>query len=200
MKTVIFGFSDGSLQFSTSYIYLLSYDCTGDKYSINLVSTLCKLADKTKTAKILDTNDLEDLEKVQNLDTVPKREAHGLVLACNGAFTLTKLLKKLQLNLEAVYIFTDSISQILALDKSPSLFDPPLSRYYSQCNALLFQIGKMTDQRKEDMALFLEQKNYFNPANILSKYNIHQESVEEWMEMRQWFLDLVGSRHILEII
>ena len=114
MRNVIFGFSDGSLQFSTSCIYLLSYDCKGNKYSINLVSTLCKLADKTKSAKILDTNDLEELEKVQSLDTVPKREAHGLVLACNGAFTLTKLLKRLQLNLEAVYILMDSISQILA--------------------------------------------------------------------------------------
>ena len=59
MKNVIFGFSDGSLQFSTSCIYLLSYDCRGNMYSINLVSTLCKLADKTKSAKILDTNDLE---------------------------------------------------------------------------------------------------------------------------------------------
>ena len=63
MKNVIFGFSDGSLQFSTSCIYLLSYDCRGDKYRINLVSTLYKLADKTKSAKILDTNDLEDLRK-----------------------------------------------------------------------------------------------------------------------------------------
>ena len=82
-----------------------------------------------------------------------------------------------------MYIFKDSISQILALDKSPSLFEPPLSRYYSQCNVLLFQIGQITDQRKEEMTHFLEQKNYFNLADILSKYNIHQESVEDWMEM-----------------
>ena len=47
---------------------------------------------------------------------------------------------------------------------------------------MLFQIGQITDQRKEDMALFLDQKNYFNPANILSKYNIHQDTVEDWME------------------
>ena len=91
-------------------------------------------------------------------------------------------MKRLQLNLEAVYIFTDSISQILALDKSPSLFEPPLSRYYSQCNALLFQIGQITDQRKEDMAHFLEQKNYFNPADILSKYNLQQDEVVDWMK------------------
>ena len=117
---------------------------------------------------------------------MPKREAHGLVLACNSAFTLAKLLKKLQLNLDAVYIFTDSISQILALDKSPSLFDAPLNRHYAQCNAILFQIGQITNQRKEEMALFLDQRNYFNPADILSKYNIHQDNVEEWVEKTKW--------------
>ena len=95
VRNVIIGFTDGLAQFSTSCIYLLSYDCKGDRYSINLVSTLCKLADKTKTAKNLNHQDLEDLEKVQRFDSVPKREAHGLALACNGAFTLTKLMKRL---------------------------------------------------------------------------------------------------------
>ena len=32
------------------------------------------------------------------------------------------------------------------------------------------------------MALFLEQKNYFNLADVLSKYKIHQETVVDWME------------------
>ena len=57
VRNVIIGFSDGSAQFSTSCIYLLSYDCKGDRYSINLVSTLCKLADKTNTAKNLNHQD-----------------------------------------------------------------------------------------------------------------------------------------------
>ena len=81
-----------------------------------------------------------------------------------------------------MYIFTDSISQILALDKSPSLFEPPLSRYYSQCNVLLFQIGQITDQRKEEMTHFLEQKHYFNPADLLSKYDLQNDEVVDWME------------------
>ena len=50
IRNVIIGFSDGSAQFSTSCIYLLSYDCTQEKYNISLVSTLCKLAEKTRTA------------------------------------------------------------------------------------------------------------------------------------------------------
>ena len=89
IRNVIMGFSDGSLQFSTSVIYLLSYDCTGNKYNINLVSTLSKLADKPKSASITSQEELENLERFQQYNTVPKLEAHGLVLACNGALTLT---------------------------------------------------------------------------------------------------------------
>ena len=73
------GFLDRSSQFSTSVIYLLSYDCTGNKYNISLVSTLSKLADKPKLAKLTSQGDLERLEKCQQYDTVPKLEAHGLV-------------------------------------------------------------------------------------------------------------------------
>ena len=68
---VIMGFSDGSLQFTTSVIYLLSYDCTGNKYSINLVSTLSKPANKPKSAKIISQKDLERLKKCQKYNTVP---------------------------------------------------------------------------------------------------------------------------------
>ena len=42
IKNVILAFSDGSAQFSTSCVYLLSYDCKGEKYSVTLVSTLSK--------------------------------------------------------------------------------------------------------------------------------------------------------------
>ena len=94
IRNVIFGFSDGSAQFSTSCIYLLSYYCKSDKYIVTLVSTLWKLADKTKSTL--------ELEKNNMFNTVPKREAHGLVLACNGALTLALLLQKLQLNLTEV--------------------------------------------------------------------------------------------------
>ena len=44
------------------------------------------------TAQILEEDNLEELEECQKYDTVPKHESHGLVLACNGAFTLAKLL------------------------------------------------------------------------------------------------------------
>ena len=76
------------------------------------------------------------------------------------------------MNLHAVYIFTDAISTLLALNKSPSLFEPPLKRHYAQCNIILFQIGQITEQKKEEIALFLDQKNFFNPADLLSKFDL----------------------------
>ena len=128
---------------------------------------------------------MEWLEKYRQYDTVPKLEAHGLVLACNGALTLTKLLGKLHLNLHAVYIFTDAISTLLALDRSPSLFEPPLNRQYAQNNVTLFQIGQITGQKKEEIALFLDQKNFFNPADLLSKFDLQLDTVQDWVSKTQ---------------
>ena len=41
----------------------------------------------------------------------------------------------------------------------------------------------MTKQKKEDMVLFLDQRHRFNPADLLSKFNIHHDQVETWIEM-----------------
>ena len=150
IRNVIYGFSDGSSQLSTSCIYLLSYDATSDKYNINIVSTLSKLGSVTK---------LEGEQREFN--SVPKKEAHGLVLACNGAMICANMLKKLKLNHTATYIFTDAISQVIALGKSPSLYKAPFNKYYSQCNTILYDLGQRTNQKKEDMVLFIDQKKYF---------------------------------------
>merc|ERR1712115_344996 len=171
IRNVIYGFSDGSVQLSTSCIYLLSYDATSDKHSINIVSTLSKLGNITK----LEGEQLE-------FDSVPKKEAHGLALACNGAMICADMLKKLKLNHTATYIFTDAISQAIALGKSPALFPPPFNKYYSQCNTILFNLGQRTNQRKEDMVLFIDQKKYLNPADLISKFNIHHNTVEQWIQ------------------
>ena len=124
---IIIAFSDGSAQFSTSAVYLLSMDSNSKKFCINLVSTLCKLAEKSKSKG-------EDIQ----LNTVPKKESHGLFLATNGAMILAQLLTKLKIPLNKVYVFSDAISHIIALRKTPSLYQAPFNRYYSQINTLLF--------------------------------------------------------------
>ena len=43
MHNMVIAFSDGSRQFSTSVVYLVSYNPDGPEYSINMVSTLSRL-------------------------------------------------------------------------------------------------------------------------------------------------------------
>merc|ERR1712105_61485 len=103
----VLAFSDGSAQFATSTVYLLSMDSQSKKFSINLVSTLCKLGEKTQAKG-------EDIL----LNTVPKRESHGLFLAVCGVTTIAQLFSRLKIPLHHVYVFTDAISHILALKRS----------------------------------------------------------------------------------
>ena len=67
MHNIRIAFSDGSLQFCTSVVYLVSYNPDGPEYSVNLVSTLSRLGKMSpKQGKEIDVN------------TVLKRECHGL--------------------------------------------------------------------------------------------------------------------------
>ena len=49
MSNTVLTFSDRSRQFSTSAIYLVSYNAEGPQFSVNLASTLCKLAEMSKS-------------------------------------------------------------------------------------------------------------------------------------------------------
>ena len=102
MHNMVIAFSDGSRQFSTSVVYLVSYNPDGPEYSINMVSTLSRLGQISKKGEEMDAN------------TVPKRECHGLFLATCGVSNLSNLLYKLKLPLTKVYIFSDAIAHIIA--------------------------------------------------------------------------------------
>ena len=80
-----------------------------------------------------------------------------------------------------VYIFCDAIAHIIALKRSPSCYQPPYNRLYAEINALTHQIGNLTLQPKEDIVRFLQQKIYFNPADLLSKFDLEQDSIDSWV-------------------
>ena len=137
MHNMVIAFSDGSRQFSTSVVYLVSYNPNGPEYSINMVSSLSRLGRMSKKeGEAMDSN------------TVPKRECHGLFLATCGVSNLCNLLHKIKLPLTKVYIFSDAIAHIIALKSSPSLFPMPFNRLYAEINALTYQIGELTSQPK----------------------------------------------------
>ena len=53
MINIVLGFSDGSAQFATSAVYLLSMDRNSKRFAITLVSTLCKLGAKTQSKNLI---------------------------------------------------------------------------------------------------------------------------------------------------
>ena len=114
MKNMILAFSDGSRQFSTSVVYLVSYNDNGPEYTVNMVSSLSRLGKISK-------KEGEEGEE-SDMYTVPKRECHGLFLATCGVSSLANLLCQLKIPLTKVFIFCDAIAHIIALKKSPACF------------------------------------------------------------------------------
>ena len=147
MKNLLLAFSDGSRQFSTSVVYLVSYNDNGPEYTVNIVSSLSRLG------KISQKEGEEGEES--DMCTVPKRECHGLFLATCGVSSLANLLYQLKIPPTKMFIFSDAIAHIIALKKSPACFQLPYSRLYAEINSLTFQIGKLTSQPKEDIVRFL---------------------------------------------
>ena len=48
MKNMVIAFSDGSRQFSTPVVYLVSYNDNGPEYTVNMVSSLSRLGRMSK--------------------------------------------------------------------------------------------------------------------------------------------------------
>ena len=67
------------------------------------------------------------------------------------------------------------------MKRSPSCYQLPYNRLYAKINALTYQIGNLTLQPKEDIVRFLQQKIYSNPADLLSKFDLDQDTVESWV-------------------
>ena len=178
MENTIIAFSDGSSEFATSAVYLLSKDKRNNNYTINLVSTLCKIAEPSKG---------KDLEAVM-LTTVPKTEGHGLFLATSGIVILSEVLVKLAIPITKMFIFTDAISHILALRKSPHLFVAPYKRYYSEILSMLTKLRETTGQDVQEFIFWIDQERWPNPADLLSKFDVINDDVELWMERAEGVL------------
>ena len=64
LKNYIIGFADGSLNFSTSYIYLVSCNTRSSRSRTSLIKTMSRLVDNTKNK--------------QTEASIPDKEMHGL--------------------------------------------------------------------------------------------------------------------------
>ena len=93
-------------------------------------------------------------------------------------------------------MFCDAIAHIIALRRSPACFKAPFNKWYAEINSLTYQIGNLTSQPKEEIIQFLQQKVYSNPADLLTKFDLEQDSVDDWiLKSKQLFEPLWLQNH-----
>ena len=175
MKNYLIGFADGSLNFSTSSIYLLSYDTTSDRSRTSLINTMSKLVDNTKI------NQTEAF--------IPHKEMHGLWLAASNALKALQTTQNTKITIEAVYLGSDALSQVVGLSRPPQILKPKIRRLYANINLHLFELANLTGQKKEDIVFWIEDAA--NPADRLGKFDIDKDPIERWISLANQVLFLV---------
>merc|ERR1712101_42572 len=122
MRNYLIGFSDGSLQFSTSCIYLVSYNIVTKEVHTSLIKTSSKIAESTLFA--------------QSQESVPIKEMHGLLLYADSMIKTVEGFQECKIPLDGCLIGVDAVSQIVALRSPPSQFKPRMRKYYANVNML----------------------------------------------------------------
>ena len=78
----------------------------------------------------------------------------------------------------------------MGLTKPPHVLKEKLRKYYANINLHLFEIAKLTNQKKEDIILWINQKDQPNPADKLGKFDIDKEKVDKGIELAKEVLFL----------
>merc|ERR1712208_273344 len=167
MRNYLLGFSDGSLQFSTACIYLVSCDIITGKVHTSLITTSSKIAEDTIFA--------------QSEESIPIKEMHGLLLCADSMIKTVEGFQECKIPLDGCLIGVDAVSQIVALRSPPSQFRPRMRKYYASVNMHLYKLAKLTGQLKENVLFWINQKEAFNPADLLGKFDVDKDQVSKWM-------------------
>ena len=121
----------------------------------------------------------EDTQINKTAKSIPDKEMHGLWLAASNMIKVIQDIKEAKIPIEATYLGVHALSQVVGLLKPPHVLKQKLRRYYANINLHLFEIAKLTDQRKEDIIFWINQKDQQNPADKLGKFNIDKENVDK---------------------
>ena len=111
--------------------------------------------------------------------SIPDKEMHGLWLAASNALKALQTIQETKITIEAVYLGSDALSQVVGLSRPPQALKPKLRRLYANINLHLFEIANLTGQKKEDIVLWIEGAS--NPADKLGKFGIDKNTVEKWI-------------------
>ena len=111
--------------------------------------------------------------------SIPDKEMHGLWLASSNALKSFQTIQETKIPIEAVYLGSDALSQVVGLSRTPQALKPKLRRLYANINLHLFEIANLTGQKKEDVVLWIQGTS--NLADKLGKFDIDKDSVEKWI-------------------
>ena len=140
MTNTLVVFSDGSENFSTSCVYLISENTQMRKSKTTLLTTLSKIAGTTKDVSLM--------------RTIPLKESHGTFLAASSLVKIAKLMDELQLPIHSIHLGCDALSQVSALSSPPSQFESNLKKYYSSINMHLMELTKYVKHQTKDNIVF----------------------------------------------
>ena len=106
---------------------------------------------------------------------------HGLWLASSNALKALQTIQETKIPIEDLYLGSHALSQVVRLSRPPHLLIPKLGRLYANINLHLFDIAKLTHQKKEDKVFWIG--GVANPANKLEKFDIDIDPVEKWISL-----------------
>ena len=83
---------------------------------------------------------------------------HGVLLCASSMIKVIEGFQECRIPIYKVHIGVDALSQIVGLMSPLAQYKPRLRKYYSSVNTHLYQIAKLTNQQKENVVFWINQK------------------------------------------
>ena len=82
---------------------------------------------------------------------------HGLWLVASNMLKAIQDIQEAKIPIEAAYLGVDALSQVVGLMKPPHELKQKLRRYNANIILHLFEIAKITNQKKYDIIFWIDQ-------------------------------------------
>ena len=175
----LIGFSDGALDFAASLVFVLSASRHDSKCKAQIISAATKLMSEEKNS-----------EEV----SIPKAETYAMFLCSIQLHKVAHLMHQAGIPIQRVILFSDAISSLLSLRRHPAIFKHPTRLWLASTNTNLYQIAQLvTSQQnvtltKDDIPLWINQKERLNFADLLTKFHLQNDSVDKWVKHQETIL------------
>ena len=94
-------------------------------------------------SKLVDNTKINQTEA-----SIPDKEMHGLWLAALNTIKALQMIQDAKLTIEAVYLGSDALSQVVGLSRPQQILKPKLRRLYANMNHHFFPLANLTGQKK----------------------------------------------------